>query len=119
VSLLFSWVPAERQVIVTGTAAPVSRAESAAYWASRPPASRLASAASPQSVVVGSRSELEAAVEALAARHPDGVPLPEDWGGFRVTPDAVEFWQGRPARLHDRLRFRLAGGSWVVERLAP
>jgi pyridoxamine 5'-phosphate oxidase len=119
VSLLFSWVPAERQVIVTGMAAPVPRAESEAYWASRPPDSRLASAASPQSAVVGSRSELEAAAEALAARHPDGVPLPDTWGGFRVTPDAVEFWQGRPARLHDRLRYRLAGGSWVVERLAP
>jgi pyridoxamine 5'-phosphate oxidase len=119
VSLIFSWVPDERQVIVTGTAARVTRAESAAYWASRPAESRLASAASPQSAVVGSRSELEAAVESLAADHPDGVPLPDGWGGFRVTPDAVEFWQGRPARLHDRLRYRLADGSWVVERLAP
>jgi pyridoxamine 5'-phosphate oxidase len=119
VSLLFSWVPAERQVIVTGTATRVPRAESVAYWESRPAASRLASAASPQSTVVGSRDELEAAVAALAARHPDGVPLPDDWGGFRVAPDSVEFWQGRPARLHDRLRYRLAAGSWAVERLAP
>ena len=119
VSLLFSWVPAERQVIVTGTAERVPRADSAAYWATRPADSRLASAASPQSALVGSRSDLEAAVDELAARYPDGVPLPEDWGGFRVTPDAVEFWQGRPARLHDRLRYRLAGASWVVERLAP
>jgi pyridoxamine 5'-phosphate oxidase len=119
VALIFSWVPAERQVIVTGTATPVARAESAAYWASRPEESRLASAASPQSAVVGSRSELEAAVDALAADHPDGVPLPDGWGGFRVAPDSVEFWQGRPARLHDRLRYRLADGSWVVERLAP
>ena len=119
VSLIFSWVPAERQVIVTGTAARVARAESAAYWHSRPAESRLASAASPQSAVVGSRSELEAAVDALAAQHPDGVPLPDGWGGFRVAPDSVEFWQGRPARLHDRLRYRLADGSWAVERLAP
>jgi pyridoxamine 5'-phosphate oxidase len=119
VSLLFSWVPAERQVIVTGTATRLSRVESLAYWESRPAASRLASAASPQSAVVGSRNELEAAVAALAARHPDGVPLPDDWGGFRVAPDSVEFWQGRPARLHDRLRYRLAAGSWAVERLAP
>jgi pyridoxamine 5'-phosphate oxidase len=119
VSLVFSWVPAERQVIATGTAARVPRAESVAYWESRPPASRLASAASPQSTVVGSRAEVEAAVDALAARYPDGAPLPDDWGGFRVAPDSVEFWQGRPARLHDRLRYRLADGSWVVERLAP
>jgi pyridoxamine 5'-phosphate oxidase len=119
VSLLFSWVPAERQVVVTGTATRVPRAESVAYWESRPAASRLASAASPQSAVVGSRAELEAAVAELAARHPDGVPLPDDWGGFRVAPDSVEFWQGRPARLHDRLRYRLTAGSWVVERLAP
>jgi pyridoxamine 5'-phosphate oxidase len=119
VSLIFSWVPAERQVIVTGTAARVPREESVAYWESRPPASRLASAASPQSRVVGSRAELEAAVDALAAAYPDGAPLPDAWGGFRVAPDSVEFWQGRPARLHDRLRYRLAGGSWVVERLAP
>jgi pyridoxamine 5'-phosphate oxidase len=119
VSLIFSWVPAERQVIVTGTAARVDRAESAAYWASRPQESRLASAASPQSAVVHSRAELEAAVDALAAHHPDGVPLPDGWGGFLVAPDSVEFWQGRPARLHDRLRYRLVDGSWVVERLAP
>jgi pyridoxamine 5'-phosphate oxidase len=119
VSLVFSWVPAERQVIATGTAARVPRAESVAYWESRPAASRLASAASPQSTVVGSRAEVEAAVDALAARYPDGAPLPDDWGGFRVAPDSVEFWQGRPARLHDRLRYRLADGSWVVERLAP
>jgi pyridoxamine 5'-phosphate oxidase len=120
VSLIFSWVPDERQVIVTGTAARVTRTESAAYWWSRPAESRLASTASPQSSVVGSRSELEAAVDAVEAEHPDGVvPLPDCWGGFRVTPDSVEFWQGRPARLHDRLRYRLADGSWVVERLAP
>jgi pyridoxamine 5'-phosphate oxidase len=119
VALIFSWVPAERQVIVTGTAARVTRAESAAYWESRPAESRLASAASPQSTVVASRAELEAAVDALAATHPDRVPLPAGWGGFQVAPDSVEFWQGRPARLHDRLRYRRSDGTWVVERLAP
>jgi len=119
VALIFSWVPAERQVIVTGTAARMTRAESAAYWESRPAESRLASAASPQSTVVASRAELEAAVGALAAAHPDQVPLPDGWGGFRVAPDSVEFWQGRPARLHDRLRYRRSDGTWVVERLAP
>ena len=119
VALIFSWVPVERQVIVTGTAARVTRAESAAYWESRPAESQLASAASPQSTVVASRAELEAAVDALAATHPDRVPLPDGWGGFRVAPDSVEFWQGRPARLHDRLRYRRSDGTWVVERLAP
>ncbi len=119
VSLLFSWVPVERQVVVTGTAAPVSRAETEAYWATRPRESRLASAASAQSTVVPDRATLEAQLAALADRHPGEVPVPEHWGGFRVVPDAVEFWQGRPARLHDRLRYRLVSGEWILERLSP
>lgn len=119
VSLLFSWVPAERQVVVTGTAARVSEAESDAYWASRPRESRLAAAASEQSAVVPSRQVLEDALAALDARYPDEVPRPAGWGGIRVVPDSVEFWQGRPARLHDRLRFRLHGEHWEVERLSP
>jgi pyridoxamine 5'-phosphate oxidase len=119
VSLLFSWVPAERQVVVTGTAERVSRAETEAYWATRPRESRLASAASAQSAVVPSRAALEADLADLAARYPGDVPVPDGWGGFRVVPDAVEFWQGRPARLHDRLRFRRVSGAWIVERLSP
>jgi pyridoxamine 5'-phosphate oxidase len=119
VSLLFSWVPAERQVVVTGTASRVSRAETAAYWATRPRDSRLASAASAQSSVIASRAVVESSLAALASRFPAEVPVPADWGGFRVAPDAVEFWQGRAARLHDRLRYRLDGGSWVTERLSP
>jgi pyridoxamine 5'-phosphate oxidase len=119
VSLLFSWVPLERQVVVTGTAARTTAAESAAYFHSRPRDSQLASAASAQSSVVASRAVLDAAVADLAARHPGEVPWPEHWGGFRVAPDSVEFWQGRTARLHDRLRYRRSGGGWVVERLAP
>lgn len=119
VSLLFSWVPAERQVVVTGTAAPVSAAESDAYWASRPRDSRLAAAASEQSTVVPSREFLEARLAELAERFPDEVPRPAGWGGIRVAPDSVEFWQGRPARLHDRLRYRAAADGWVVERLSP
>ena len=120
VALVFSWVPLERQVVVTGTASRVSASESAAYFHSRPRESQLASAASEQSSVVASRDLLEAAVSDLAARYPDEVPAPADWGGIRVAPDSVEFWQGRPARLHDRLRYRLAAPSeWVVERLSP
>jgi pyridoxamine 5'-phosphate oxidase len=119
VSLAFSWVPLERQVIVTGTATRTAPAESAAYFHSRPRDSQLASAASKQSSVVPSREVLEVAVADLAARYPEDVPVPPDWGGFRVAPDSVEFWQGRPARLHDRLRYRVVSGSWVVERLAP
>lgn len=119
VSLLFSWVPVERQVVVTGTAELVSRAETEAYWATRPRESRLASAASAQSTIVPDRATLEAQLAALAERYPDEVPVPPHWGGVRVVPDAVEFWQGRPARLHDRLRYRLASGTWTVERLSP
>jgi pyridoxamine 5'-phosphate oxidase len=121
VSLLFPWSPLERQVIVTGTAARVTAAESADYFHSRPRESQLASAASRQSTVVASRAELETAVAALAERYPDEVPAPANWGGFRVAPEAVEFWQGRAARLHDRLRYRLDSppDGWVVERLAP
>jgi pyridoxamine 5'-phosphate oxidase len=120
VALVFSWVPLERQVVVTGTASRVSAAESAAYFHSRPRESQLASAASAQSSVVSSRAELESAVAALAARYPESVPAPADWGGIRIAPDSVEFWQGRPARLHDRLRYRLDPSSeWIVERLSP
>lgn len=119
VSLLFPWLPAERQVVVTGTASRVDRAETEAYWATRPRDSRLASAASAQSAVIGSRAEVEESLAALAVRYPGDVPVPADWGGIRVQPDAVEFWQGREARLHDRLRYRLDGGAWTVERLSP
>ena len=120
VALVFSWVPLERQVVVTGTASRVPAAESEAYFHSRPRESQLASAASAQSSVVASRAELEAAVADLDARYPEAVPAPANWGGIRVAPDSVEFWQGRPARLHDRLRFRrLPSSEWVVERLSP
>jgi pyridoxamine 5'-phosphate oxidase len=119
VSLVFSWVPLERQVIVTGTASRVGADESAAYFHSRPRDSQLASAASAQSTVVASRAVLESAVAALAQRYPEEVPAPANWGGIRVAPDSVEFWQGRPARLHDRLRYRLADTGWLVERLSP
>ena len=119
-ALVFWWDRLERQVRVEGRVAPTSRAESEAYFSSRPPGSRLSAAASPQSRVVDARATLERRVAKLAADHPDGqVPLPEFWGGFRLTPELVEFWQGRPNRLHDRLRYRRAPGGWTIERLAP
>jgi pyridoxamine 5'-phosphate oxidase len=123
VSMLFPWHAVERQVIVTGRAERVSRAESAAYFASRPYGSRIGALASPQSSVIGSRTEPEERYAALAQRYPEGtdVPLPDDWGGVLIVPDAVEFWQGRPNRLHDRLRYvrDLPDAPWIVQRLAP
>jgi pyridoxamine 5'-phosphate oxidase len=99
----------------------VSEAESDAYFESRPHGAKLGALASQQSTVISSRAELEAARDELAAKYPEGtvVPRPPMWGGLRIVPDSVEFWQGRPDRLHDRLRFRLDGADWLVERLAP
>jgi pyridoxamine 5'-phosphate oxidase len=122
VSCVFLWHPLERQVVVCGVAEKIPRVESAAYFASRPRGAQLSAWASPQSAVIGSREELTEAVVAAAERFgpPGEVPLPEHWGGFRVVPETVEFWQGRSDRLHDRLRYRRrAGASWLVERLAP
>jgi pyridoxamine 5'-phosphate oxidase len=118
-SLLFPWHPLERQVIVAGEVERLDPVEADAYWASRPYGSRLGSAASTQSQVIESRAVLEAERDRLAAAYPADPPRPEQWGGLRVRPDTVEFWQGRADRLHDRLRFRAEGGGWVVERLAP
>ena len=119
-SLLFYWASVERQVRIEGHVDALRDAESEAYFASRPIESRLSAHASPQSDVVGSRADLEAAVAAARARYGDRVPRPAWWGGYRVTPEAFEFWQGRVGRLHDRLRYRrTASGPWVRERLAP
>jgi pyridoxamine 5'-phosphate oxidase len=93
--------------------------ESDAYFASRPHGSRIGAAASPQSQVIPSRAPLEQAVAELSAKYPQTVPRPHNWGGYRVVPDAIELWQGQPSRLHDRVRYRLAGGTWQRERLAP
>ncbi|MFD0307462.1 pyridoxamine 5'-phosphate oxidase [Streptomyces sp. NPDC127119] len=122
VSLLFPWHSVARQVIVTGTARRTGRDETAAYFRTRPHGSQLGAWASAQSSVVGSRDELDAAYAELAARYPEGeqVPVPPHWGGFRVSPRAVEFWQGRENRLHDRLRYvAQEDGGWRVERLSP
>jgi pyridoxamine 5'-phosphate oxidase len=118
---LFPWFGLERQVIVEGTVARITREESEAYFHSRPRASQLAAWASAQSSIISGRDELESAMKAVEKKY-TGVeaPLPPNWGGFRIAPDSVEFWQGRRSRLHDRLRYRReANGSWLIERLAP
>jgi pyridoxamine 5'-phosphate oxidase len=120
-ALVLYWAPLERQVRVEGRVEKVSREESAAYFASRPRGSRLGALASPQSAVVAGRSVLEERLAELETAHPGGdVPLPDNWGGYLVVPEVVELWQGRPNRLHDRLRYRADGrGGWIRERLAP
>ncbi len=122
-SLVFPWYALERQVIVVGDVEPVDHAETVAYWATRPYGSRIGAWASPQSEPVSDRVVLDDAWAAARTRFPDAdaVPLPDRWGGVRVVPLTVEFWQGRRDRLHDRLRYaRLEfGAPWVVERLAP
>ncbi|HWJ22211.1 MAG TPA: pyridoxamine 5'-phosphate oxidase [Gemmatimonadaceae bacterium] len=119
-ALVFHWAELERQVRVTGTVARVSREESEAYYRTRPVGSRIGAWASHQSRPIAGRAELEAREAELARRYADGdVPLPPHWGGYRVAPETVEFWQGRPSRLHDRLRYVREDGGWRVERLSP
>jgi len=121
-SLVFPWYALQRQVIVCGGIERVADDEADAYFSGRPWGSQIGAAASPQSEVVPDRAVLDAAWDTLAARYPEGsdVPRPEHWGGLRVVPQTVEFWQGRHNRMHDRLRYRRAiDGAWVVERLAP
>lgn len=121
VALLFPWHPISRQVVVTGTAARIGRDETAAYFRSRPHGSQLGAWASEQSSVIGSRAELDRRYAELAARYPEGeqVPVPPQWGGIRVVPDELEFWQGHENRLHDRLRYVLDAEKWRMERLCP
>jgi pyridoxamine 5'-phosphate oxidase len=134
-SLLFPWHALDRQVIVYGSASRISAEQSAAYFRTRPRDSQLGAWASRQSSVIASRTELDRRFAMLAAHWPDGVevPVPDFWGGFRVRPEVIEFWQGRESRLHDRLRYQRISrpvgpdGSgtgtgtdgWIVERLAP
>jgi pyridoxamine 5'-phosphate oxidase len=120
-AMVFLWQSLERQVRVEGTVETVSAAESDEYYAVRPLGSRLGAWASPQSAVIPDRAFLEKQHAELTARYPDGVvPRPPNWGGYRVLPRVIEFWQGRPSRLHDRIRFtRDESGAWVRDRLAP
>lgn len=119
-ALLFPWHDLERQVRVEGTAGQLGREENDAYFASRPRGSQLGAWASPQSQVVAGREALDGRYAEAAGRFgDDDVPTPPHWGGFRVSPDVVEFWQGRRGRMHDRLRYRRTTDGWVTERLAP
>ena len=119
-SLVFPWVELERQVIVVGTVEQVSREQTSAYFHSRPRSSQVGAWASHQSSVVAGREVLEQRAAELETRFAGAeVPVPDFWGGLRIVAETVEFWQGRPSRLHDRLRYRLDGEQWRVERLSP
>ena len=116
--LTFYWPALHRQVRVEGMTEKTSDTESERYFASRPYESQVASSASPQSTVI-ERGALESRVAELKAEFPDDVPRPPHWGGYRLQPDGFEFWQGQPARLHDRFRYTLKDGLWAIDRLAP
>ncbi len=117
--LVFLWTELERQVRIEGSVEKVDAAASDAYFATRPLGARLSAWASAQSEPVSGREELERALEAAEARYGENPPRPAHWGGYRVVPASIEFWQGRENRLHDRLLYRRADGGWKIERLAP
>jgi pyridoxamine 5'-phosphate oxidase len=119
VALTFLWHAQHRQVRVEGEARKLPPEESDAYFASRPRGSQIGAWASPQSEAIADRAALDTLVAQTEARFPDAVPRPPFWGGYEVVPSAIEFWSGRPSRLHDRLRYRSGDGGWQVERLAP
>lgn len=120
VSILFPWYQLERQVTVTGEVEKVTKAESLKYFLSRPHGSQLGAWVSQQSQVISSRSILEQKLHEMKAKFQEGkVPLPDFWGGYRVIPDSIEFWQGRSSRLHDRIKYTQNESSWEINRLSP
>ena len=120
VSLLFPWFPIERQVIVEGSVVKLSREEADAYFHTRPRGSQLGAWVSQQSSIVPARTQLDEALKQIEQKYAgQEVPMPPHWGGYRVQPETVEFWQGRRNRLHDRLRYRRDKADWLIERLAP
>jgi pyridoxamine 5'-phosphate oxidase len=119
VAATFVWIPLHRQVRFEGTVSPVEPETADSYFASRPRGAQVAAHASMQSTTIGSREELDAAFSDLDAGFGEQVPRPEWWGGWRLTPESVEFWQGQPHRFHDRIRYRRSAGEWAMERLAP
>lgn len=118
-TLLFSWISQHRQVIVKGKAEEISKEESNTYFQTRPYGSRISAWVSNQSQVIKKREELEKRVKEFMDKYPENVPMPDHWGGYLVKPESIEFWQGRPSRLHDRIRFTKKANSWTIERIAP
>jgi pyridoxamine 5'-phosphate oxidase len=118
-ALTFGWIEQERQVRIEGEVVPLSRSAVEAYFQSRPRGSRLGAWASNQSDVIPNRAILEARLAETKAYFPNDVPPPATWGGYRLAPQRIEFWQGRTNRLHDRLRYRKTDAAWIIERLAP
>lgn len=118
-ALLFHWHELERQVRISGNVERVSPEESDQYYHSRPPASRIGAWASPQSAVIPNREFLEVAEARLKSEYGDAPPRPQHWGGYRLRPTEIEFWQGRPSRLHDRIVYKIDGDRWQINRLAP
>ncbi|WP_421897053.1 pyridoxamine 5'-phosphate oxidase [Marinoscillum sp.] len=120
VCILFPWYQLERQVIITGRAEKVSTAQSMKYFLSRPLGSQLGAWVSHQSEVITSRSILEIKLQEMKAKFRDGkIPLPDFWGGYKIVPDSIEFWQGRASRLHDRILYTRSDSDWSTQRLAP
>ena len=118
-TLLFSWLSQHRQVIVKGKAEEISKDESNTYFQTRPYGSRISAWVSEQSQVIKNRAVLEKRVKEFMDKYPENVPMPDHWGGYLVKPESIEFWQGRPSRLHDRIRFTKKSNAWTIERIAP